>query len=725
MKKIPLIILIVLSLLRFNILLAENGKLSGFIFDKSTNQPIPNANIILSNSSKGAASQSGGYFFITNISPGNYDVTVKVLGYENQTKTGIAVETNTKHNFYLTPQPIQFDPIIVSASLSEHRQSQISVSSEILTSAKLQKQTGSTAGEALESVGGLYIKNYDGFAGVLSPSIRGSHTNQVVILLDDIRLNTAQGGGVDLNSFPTAVLEKIEVVRGGHSAIVGSDALGGAIQLISKESITARGFSYGLNSTVGSFGSRMFNIYGSHKIGLFSYFVNYNMTQSDGNFTYKTPVTGQAATRKNNDYRGNNLFLKTRFDLNANNIIQLIFHDFHAKKGAAGSVNNNSWSGEPMLTPNARSSYDRRLLSFHSKNQIFDRLRVEELFYFHTYDFNYQDPNGWSPTNDEHENKVLGFSLKGFYHFNPFLSLVTGAELRQDKLNSTKFIVNDRNIKSLFAQTEIKYGFSRTHWTWIPAIRWDDYSDVNSFTSPKLGLLIATGETIEFSLRGNVGKSFRAPAFDDLYWPDEGWGKGNPNLDPEISTNMDVGFVLGKKSTHLIQGEMSYFNNEVENLIAWGPEESGIWTPLNIGNARIRGIETGVKFIQAQDLFSLSVFHTWMKATDETANSLSKGKRLIYRPDSKLDLFGGIKIGHINLNLNYRIVSKRYTATDNEQSLPNYQLLRGNIAYKLKIAGFSVDSKLDVLNILDKSIYLNDGFPLPGREVRFTLGLNY
>ncbi len=729
MKKIFFGILIIVSLIRFDIALAENGKISGFIFNKSTNQPIPNANIILSNSTTGAASQAGGYFFINNIPRDSYDVTVKVIGYESQTEAGVSIGENTKLNFYLTPQPIQFDPIIVSASLTEHRQSQISVSTEILTSATLGKQTGSTAGEVLESVGGLYIKNYDGFAGVLSPSIRGSHTNQVVVLLDDMRLNTAQGGGVDLNSFPAAALEKIEVVRGGHSAIVGSDALGGAIQLISKESVTPRGFTYGLNTTLGSFGSRMVNIFGSHKIGILSYFANYNITQSDGDFAYKTPDTAQDATRENNDYKGNNLFLKTKLDLNQNHRIQLIYHDMHAEKGAAGSVNINSWSGEPMLTPNARSKYDRRLLSLQSMNQVTDRLRFEELFYYQTYDFNYKDPDVWSPTDDLHENKTLGFSLKGFYHFNSALSLAAGAELRKDQLKSTKFVVEDRDIQSLFGQAEINHDLSLfnlgTQWTWVPAVRWDNYSDMNSFTSPKLGLIIATGENINFALRGNVGQSFRAPAFDDLYWPDEGWGKGNPNLDPEISTNMDVGIVLSQKSSHFIQGEMSYFNNDVENLIAWGPEESGIWTPLNIGNAKIQGLETGIKFNQTEDRFSLSIFHTWMKATDETPNSLTEGKRLIYRPDSKLDIAGGIKIGQLNLNLNYRVVSKRYTSTDNAQTLPNYHLFNGNVGYGLKIAGFSIKTKLDVLNILDKSVYLNDGFPMPGREVRFTMGLSY
>lgn len=727
MKKYFIILLALL--INFEIVFAANGKIAGFIYDKTTLEPIPNANIIIAGTKTGTASQSGGYYFIKNIPQGNYDISVKVIGYETKTVSNIAVGENKQLNFYLVPKAIQFDPIIVSASLSEHRQSQISVSSEVLTLAKLQQQTGNTAGEALESIGGIYIKNYDGFAGVLSPSIRGSNTDQVVILLDDMRLNTAQGGGVDLNSFPTAMLEKIEVVRGGHSAIVGSDALGGAIQLISRESIKPNGFSYGLNTTVGSFGTKNVNIFGAHKIGLLSYFLSYNQTQSDGDFKYKMLDTGNEATRENNDYKGNNLFFKSKLDLGAKNRIQLIYHNLHAEKGAAGSVNVNSWTGEQMLTPNARSKTDRKLLSLQSKNQLSDRIRIDEQIYYQTYDFNYKDPDGWAPTDDLHENESYGLNLRGHLFFYSFFNLVAGAEFRKDKLKSTKFEAKDRAIQSLFAQTEINHTTSllglKTRWTWIPALRWDNYTDANSFTSPKLGVLIGTGETTSFALRGNVGKSFRAPTFNDLYWPNEGWGKGNPDLDPETSTNMDVGLVASRKNTNFIQAEISYFNNDVNSLIAWGPDDNGIWMPLNIGDARIRGIETGARFSLPQDLFYVNVFYTWMKATDETANSLTEGKRLIYRPDNKLDIKTGIKIKGISLNINYRIVSKRYTSTDNSQELPNYQLLNGNIGYTLSILGFDVETKFQALNILDKSVYLNDGFPMPGREIRFTLGLDY
>ena len=730
MKKLIVMFgLILMFVLYHSLCFASTGKLSGFVFDKSTSKPIPDANIIIEGTQCGAASQSGGYFFIKRIPQGTYNVSVRVIGYKTETIKKVKIKENTTINFYLTPQPVKLDPIIVTATLSEHRQSQVTTSSEVYTSAQLNQQIGKTVGEVLESTAGLYIKNYDGFAGILTPSIRGANTNQVVVLLDGLRLNTAQGGGVNLNAFPVANLEKIEVIRGGHSALTGSDAVGGAIHIITRESIPVNGFSYGINSTVGSFGTRNLNISGSHQIGAFSYFINFNHTQSDGNFEYKMTETNKVATRENNDYKANNLFLKTRYLINPKNKFQLIYHNLSAKKGVAGSVNINPWTGQPLLTPNARADEDRQLFSLQSDNQLTDWIRLQNQVYYHIYNFHYKDPDGWTPTDDKHENSSYGINLHGQILLTSHLKMITGLELRKDKLKSTKFTVDDRNAQSAFVQTEIRYPVSITrllsHWTWIPALRWDNYSDVGSHITPKLGLLISTGEELSFALRGNYGSSYRVPTFDDLYWPDEGWGHGNPNLKPESSTNLDVGFIIKKNESYFLQAEVSYFQNKIKDLIGWGPDNSGIWTPLNIGQAKIQGIESGLKFSLPKEIAYFNIYHTWMKATDETDNSPLKGKRLIYRPDHKIDLIIGTHFGDLSANMDLRIVSKRYTTTDNSNTLPKYQLLNGNIGYSFALYHVQISSRLQILNMLDKSIYLNDGYPLPGREFRLTFGFNY
>lgn len=147
--------------------------------------------------------------------------------------------------------------------------------------------------------------------------------------------------------------------------------------------------------------------------------------------------------------------------------------------------------------------------------------------------------------------------------------------------------------------------------------------------------------------------------------------------------------------------------------------------PLNIGKAQIRGWETGIKFSFFRERFYANIFSTWMKETDETAASATKGKRLIYSPDYKFDFIWGININNLSSSFNYRFVDKRYTTTENTKSLPDYHLLNGNLSYKIQFDKITVDTKIQVLNIFDKSIFLNDGFPMPGREYRFSLGLNY
>ncbi len=721
----------ILFLLVFSIQIAHTaaGKISGYVFDKTSNKPIPDANILISDTNFGAASRDGGFYFIDDIPSGEYDIEVKVIGYEKETIENVRITDNTVVNFSLTPAAIEFDPIIVTATLSDHRLSQVSIASEVLTQPRLNQKTASTVGEAMVSVGGVYFNSYDGISGPHTASVRGSNADQVVVLLDGLRLNTSQGGGVDLNLIPVSAIEKIEVVRGGHSAMMGSDAIGGAIQLLSKETIGLKGLSYGINTSIGSFGTKTLNLNGSHKIGLLSYFINYNLTESDGDFTYKTPDTGDKQTRQNNDYKSDNLFVKTNLALSPNNKINIFFHNLITKKGNAGSVNINSWTGLPMLTPHARAKSIRQLFSIKSENQITGRFRLEGQTYYQTYDYRYTDPDGYALVDDKHENSIMGLKLQGHFNINSHIDLIGGAELQQDRLISTKFEADDRNIQGLYLQTEIRSPNSflglNFHRTAIAAVRWDNYSDVESRVSPKLGLLITVGDETSVSLRGNIGTSYRVPTFDDLYWPDEGWGRGNPALKPETSTNFDIGLVFGQKSFSFSQVEINYFKNAIEDLISWGTDNLGIWMPFNIGKAHISGIETGVKFHLPNDITYLEIFHTWLKATDETPNSVTKGKRLIYRPDSKLDIQIGSSMNRFSINLNYRLVSKRYILADNSGSLSNYNLLNGNISYRLPIAGFQFDAKLHILNILDKSIYIYDGYPLPGREIRVGLGVNY
>ena len=698
------------------------GKISGFITDKETGQPIPDANIFFLDTHIGTASQDGGYYFIDKIHEGTYDITVRVMGYQEITKERIVIGKNTILNFSLTPEAIQFDPIMVTATRSDHLQSMVTVASEVLTPQRIKEQTGNTVGEVTESLGGLYTRNYDGLAGPQTPSIRGSNTDQVLILLDDQRLNTAQGGGVDLNVFPVEVIERIEVVKGGHSALLGTDAIGGVIHLVSKESLSPKGFSYGIHSTMGSFGTRMVTLYGSHQMGPLSYFLSYNKTNSDGDFTYKRPSdTGEEEKRENNDYAGHNLFLKTKLDMTTGHQLRLFLHSLQTKRGVVGSV---EWPSHE-----ARRNENRKLFSLHSENQLSSRWRLREQIYYNTYDNHYMNPGGWIPEDDLHENKAFGIDVQAQWNTGQILTLITGGELRQDKLFSTKFDEKMRNTMSAFIQGEINHSLSvpgfTTQWKWVPALRWSRYSDVDTRTCPKLGLLITTGDLTSFALKGNIGQSYRVPTFNDLYWPEDDFTKGNPDLLPETSTNVDIGLVFRSNRSSHLRIETTYFQNHFDDLILWEPGADWKWTPRNLGKALIKGVENHFTLRLPGNKTYIKIGHTFMKATDEAVDSPNQGNRLIYRPDSKLDISTGLNTGPISINLNYRIVGKRFTNPDNSGKLPEYQIFNGNIGSSFSIGKIRLNVKFQALNLLNKSVYLLDGYPLPGREYRVSAGFEY
>ena len=82
-------------------------------------------------------------------------------------------------------------------------------------------------------------------------------------------------------------------------------------------------------------------------------------------------------------------------------------------------------------------------------------------------------------------------------------------------------------------------------------------------------------------------------------------------------------------------------------------------------------------------------------------------------------------MGPFSSHLNYRIVGKRFSDTENTDTLPSYQLVNGNLGFSISMAGMKTQAKLQILNMFDQKIVSLKGYPLPGRELRLTLGLEY
>jgi outer membrane cobalamin receptor len=704
--------------------LSNAAQLTGNITNKQTGQPIPDANITVLNTRNGAVSRDGGFYFIDDLQAGEHQIQVRVIGYRTA-MCQVSIPEQTTLDIELEPKIIEFDPVVITATLSEHRQSNITLSADVLTKTSMTTLNGNTAGEIVESVGGLYSKSYDGFAGLNTPSIRGSQASQVLILMDGIRLNTAQGGSVDLNTIPIAAVDRIEVIKGGHSALLGSDAIGGVIHFLSGEQYQ-KGFHYGVSSTLGSFGTGIYSVRGSHQAGCLGIFVGYSHLQSDGDFNYKAPKSGLMEKRVNNDSKTGSLFLKTKFNFNTLNSLQVSFHRLDTERGIAGNVNISPWTDLPQTTPRARSDSDRNILTLTSSHQMTPRLLLKSQAGYHAYEYRYRDPDGWPPADDLHENKALNANVQAIYAFNAHLTTTGGLNIQKDDLKSTRFTLSDsRTLKSIYGQTELKQSVSAVCFTWIPAVRWDSYNDVGSHTSPKLGVMVSAGETGTVAVRGNISKSYRVPTFEDLYWPADEYTAGNPDLLPETGTGIDVGVLFSDHVSGWIQAELTWFSNRMQDMIEWQPGPDYVWRPTNVGKAEVTGLESSIKFRLPFQKAYMNIYYTRMKATDETEGSANKGKRLIYRPDNKCDIIAGIKQGILSANVNGRLVGKSYTTADNSASLGSYLILGANIAANIPVSGIQLTLRFQGLNLTDERIFLSDGYPLPGREFRITVGVEH
>ena len=718
--------ILLVSILTLQSVGAKAIKLSGYITDQQTRKPIPDANISIEQSKRGTVSHQNGYYEI-EVQPGSYTLRIRVIGFEEVSKP-VTLQDDRILDFNLEPRPVQLDRVCVTATRYNHLQSHVTVSSEIIPVSIMQ---GQTAGEQLTSVPGLVMKNHGGLAGASSPTLRGASNEQVLIMLDGIRLNTAQGTPLSLNNLPASALERIEVIRGGHSALMGSNALGGVINLVSKEPGGVHPFSANIQSTIGSFGTRIYSFSGSQQAGFLRTSLSLHKSHSDGNFSFKNPDTGENLSRQNNDFDSYDIFIKNQIHINRRHQVQFAYQLLSSKMGSPGPL----YFGQST----ARLSNHRNLISLQSDHQFSSNFHVKAKTYYNDIDRKYHDPMRGSK--DRHQNNTIGLELMGQMKLLENITLDGGTAFHQDKIETTQYQPEKRKGSSLFCQSEFYLPFFvqslPVHFKLIPAIRLDDYSDIGNYTSNKFGFLLSFGKNAPFIIRGNTGRSFRAPIFDEMYWNEYGEyydyngnlnrysTLGNPDLKPEIGNNYDLGITLQHAADISYKIEANYFQNDIKNLIDWVTEYSEDYTVSesvvrNVSKAKITGFESILFLAMHENRYTVKLGHTHMKASDQNT-----GLKLPNRPESMFNLEFGLNLKFIHAMTRYSVTGKRFSDVANTSRLSGYSRLDGSLGTVLTVRQFKFNIAVQGINLLDKDIFFMDGYPLPGREFRLTLGLAY
>lgn len=561
----------------------------------------------------------------------------------------------------------------------------------IISEDEVKSSQAENVGEVLEKVAGVKIQSY-GLNGMSTLSFRGSSANQVLVMIDSRPINLGSTGSVDLSLYPLDDVEKIEVVRGPFSALYGTGALGGVVNIITKNPPQTTTTRAGLS--LGTF-------------KLSSYTLSYGSSWKKIDYLFTAKGTYSDGDRENN-WKDSRYF--SGKIVYPGSFTSFIFSGGYSQeeKGVPGSLDF------PTLKASQKDERGWIDLTWNwkAKNSNFSLkgfLNQDETIY--------ENPEAWGGAQrDTTENRVWGINFQHSFPFSFKHNFIWGVDWKEDEVDvktaeGVSQIGGERQVGStaLYLQDELKFS---PEFTVFLGTRYDDHSVYGSRMSPRLSFIYHLRKST--SLRASWGQAFRSPSIDDLYWQED-WGGGmglfgNPGLKPEVSSEYEVG--VEQIFTPQILGRMTFFFSEVDNLINWTETGTWRWEAQNVDKASIKGLEGEVR-LKPWEKLSLSLNYTYLVAKDEKE---FKGNFLPYRPQNKLFSCLDYKIrSNLHFHLEGELVGERYTNRENTEKLPSYTLLGARITFNL---GKKAKVFLKADNLLDEEYEDMKGYPMPGTSFK-------
>lgn len=578
-----------------------------------------------------------------------------------------------------------FDEVVVTATRTENDVKKVPASTQVITQEDIKRGGATSVRNALSMYANIFQKSKVRGGGH-DIIIRGMETKHSLVMVNGRRISneadaSGLGNAMSLDRININDVEKIEIVRGPSSALYGSEAMGGVLNIItkpSKEQTLLTGLEHTSEDTSHWWHADTGRI-GNFSMTLDARFNKINRSMPDTATESDPYGTAQTYNASLNYYVNDHSYVNAYMDYYSQHLKTDMGTPVMKPITLTTSSGKMSLSGQAMLEGTGSKAFKQKNygISWNGKTDKNDwqiqaymskfnwsttsntkvlgsipPAGMEGMFNYllqkkNTYDFNHDEHNMWAiegrdslRVNDHHrvtfgaeyvKDKVAGTGLGK-----------NGDGVHNITENGTTKSSSEKTLSSYAAylQDEIEYG----KWFIVPAIRYDHHSAYGSHTSPKIG--VTYNATDHFRIKANYGDGFKAPSVSQLYYDlamQMGPGNwvhltGNPNLKPEKSKSWDLGVEaeFGKG-----YGSLTYFDNDVDNLIASipkGKDSKGynLYRYENVNKARIKGLENTLGY-RFNDTLEFKVTSTLLDAKDTSAGKdltqrarLSQIYQLIY-----------------------------------------------------------------------------------------------
>ncbi|MBL8298673.1 MAG: TonB-dependent vitamin B12 receptor [Rhodanobacteraceae bacterium] len=461
------------------------------------------------------------------------------------------------------PHTPELDDIIVTATRTAVTADANLAPVSVITRQDIERLQARSLHDLLRGLPGVTVSSNGGAGKQTSLFLRGTESDHLLVLIDGVRVGSATTGSVAFQDLPLEQIERIEIVRGPRSSLYGSDALGGVIQIF-----TRRGAGQGLNAsfsaTLGSYATRE----ATAGIGFNGTAGWLNATlahaDTDGFNSCRgqaTPGAGCFADQPDNDpYRNSSLTLNGGWRFGEAGDLQAHALRAEGRNTYDGSFVDESHYREQAVGAKLRLQAHERLVLSASAGQSQD----------------YSDNFGAGVFKTRFDTQRDSYSLQGDIGLAQQQLLSIGADYANDEVDSTTaYVERSRRVTGVFAQYQGQAGAHDIE----ASLRNDDNEQFGTHTTGGLAWGYALSEGLR--LIANYGTAFKAPTFNELYFP----GFGNANLKPEESRSAEIGL---RGMTQAGRWELHAFHTRVDELIAF---DAATFAPGNIDQARIRGLE--------------------------------------------------------------------------------------------------------------------------------------